>query len=67
MVAQRWLAPEQKNTMRFNSIHMDRAVGAVLASAAGDALGSQYEFAPTLSDDTPVSFGRGTFGHAVGE
>ncbi|MGO3660903.1 hypothetical protein [Microbacterium gubbeenense] len=53
--------------MRFNSIHMDRAVGAVLASAAGDALGSQYEFAPTLSDDTPVSFGRGTFGHAVGE
>ncbi|GAA5202331.1 ADP-ribosylglycohydrolase family protein [Microbacterium jejuense] len=46
---------------------LDRAVGAVLASAAGDALGSQYEFGPSLPDDTPVVFGRGHFGHEVGE
>lgn len=45
----------------------DRAIGAVLASAAGDALGSQYEFGPALSDDHPVEFGVGYFGHARGE
>lgn len=30
--------------MSLTSIQLDRAIGAVLASAAGDALGSQYEF-----------------------
>ncbi|MBD3940124.1 ADP-ribosylglycohydrolase family protein [Microbacterium sp. NEAU-LLC] len=46
---------------------LDRAVGAVLASAAGDALGSQYEFGPSLADGTSVVFGRGHFGHGIGE
>src|SRR5690606_10564129 len=41
--------------------------GTVLASAAGDALGSQYEFGPALTDDTPIDFGIGIFGHAAGE
>lgn len=51
------LSPEQ----------VDRAVGAVLASAAGDALGSQYEFGPALSDEVTPRFGRGRFGHEAGE
>jgi ADP-ribosyl-[dinitrogen reductase] hydrolase len=53
--------------MTLTAAQLDRAVGAVVASAAGDALGSQYEFGPSLNDDTAVEFGRGHFGHAVGE
>lgn len=45
----------------------DRVMGVVLASAAGDALGSQYEFGPSLTDTEVVSFGQGYFGHAPGE
>ncbi|MDX2375198.1 ADP-ribosylglycohydrolase family protein [Microbacterium sp. LRZ72] len=52
---------------RLDALQLDRAVGAVLASAAGDALGSQYELGPSLPDGTPVEFGRGCFGHALGE
>ncbi|KQM81264.1 ADP-ribosylglycohydrolase family protein [Agromyces sp. Leaf222] len=37
----------------------DRAVGAVLGSAAGDALGAPYEFKPSLPDDVPVEFRAG--------
>ncbi len=51
----------------FSAQRLDRAVGAVVASAAGDALGSQYEFGPSLSDDVIPQFGTGCFGHAVGE
>jgi len=53
--------------MTLTTAQLDRAVGAVVASAAGDALGAQYEFGPALADTTPVEFGRGTFGHDVGE
>ena len=53
--------------MNLSTGQLDRAVGAVLASAAGDALGSQYEFGPALDDERPVEFGVGVFGHAVGE
>lgn len=53
--------------MTRNEQQLDRAVGAVLASAAGDALGSQYEFGPVLPDDRPLDFGIGHFGHARGE
>lgn len=59
--------PSRRSTMKLNALQLDRAVGAVLGSAAGDALGSQYEFGPSLADGTPVTFGRGRFGHAVGE
>ncbi|MET4158425.1 ADP-ribosylglycohydrolase family protein [Agromyces sp. PvR057] len=38
---------------------MDRAIGAVLGSAAGDALGAPYEFKPSLPDDVPVVFTAG--------
>ncbi|GAA1941521.1 ADP-ribosylglycohydrolase family protein [Microbacterium aoyamense] len=51
----------------FSPQQLDRAVGTVLASAAGDALGSQYEFGPALADDVVPEFGTGCFGHAVGE
>ncbi|MBS3179889.1 MULTISPECIES: ADP-ribosylglycohydrolase family protein [unclassified Pseudoclavibacter] len=53
--------------MPFAPPQLDRARGAVLASAVGDALGSQSEFGPPLSDATPVSYGVGVFGHGVGE
>jgi ADP-ribosylglycohydrolase len=51
----------------MNAVQLDRAVGVVLASAAGDALGSQYEFGPALADDVTPQFGRGVFGHEIGE
>lgn len=51
----------------LHSVQMDRAVGVVVASAAGDALGSHNEFGPSLPDDAPVMFGVGYFGHDVGE
>ncbi|MGM7679137.1 ADP-ribosylglycohydrolase family protein [Microbacterium sp. A94] len=51
----------------LTSIQLDRAIGTVLASAAGDALGSQYEFGPALPDAFTPRFGRGVFGHARGE
>jgi len=46
---------------------LDRAFGSVLGSAAGDALGSQYEFGPTHPDTMVPYFGVGFFGHAEGE
>lgn len=46
----------------------DRGVGAVVASAAGDALGAGYEFGPPLADDVAVAMvGGGSFGWAPGE
>ena len=54
--------------MKLTSIQLDRAAGAVLASAAGDALGAGYEFGPPLPDGTPVHMnGGGGFGWAPGE
>lgn len=46
---------------------VDRAVGSVLASAVGDALGSAFEFKASHDDDWHPYFGVGTFGHGVGE
>jgi ADP-ribosyl-[dinitrogen reductase] hydrolase len=45
----------------------DRAIGAVIGSAVGDALGSQYEFGPAHPDAFEPTFGRSAFGHGVGE
>jgi ADP-ribosyl-[dinitrogen reductase] hydrolase len=53
--------------MQLSLQQLDRAVGAVLASAAGDALGSQYEFGPSMADSVIPEFGVGVFGHTVGE
>ncbi len=54
--------------MELTPAQQDRAIGAVVASAAGDALGAGYEFGPPLSADTPIVMaGGGSFGWAPGE
>ncbi|WP_051209399.1 ADP-ribosylglycohydrolase family protein [Propionicicella superfundia] len=53
--------------LEVGPVELDRAVGAVVASAAGDALGSAYEFGDGLADDQAPEFGRGVFGHDAGE
>jgi ADP-ribosylglycohydrolase len=53
--------------MHLSAPQLDRAAGAVVVSAAGDALGSQYEFGPALSDSVTPEFGVGRFGHEVAE
>jgi len=55
-------------TARLSTAQLDRAVGVLLATAAGDALGAGYEFGPPLPVSTPVTMiGGGTFGWASGE
>ena len=45
-----------------DNIRRDRAVGAVLASAAGDALGAPHEFGPALDPATALAMtGGGPF------
>ena len=54
--------------MKLNALQLDRAIGAILASAAGDALGAPYEFKPPISADSPVEMkGGGALGWAPGE
>ncbi|GAA1730578.1 ADP-ribosylglycohydrolase family protein [Brachybacterium phenoliresistens] len=45
--------------MRPSSIQQDRAIGAILGSAAGDALGAPYEFHPSIGPDAPVRMHAG--------
>ncbi|MEO6880778.1 MAG: ADP-ribosylglycohydrolase family protein [Mycobacteriaceae bacterium] len=52
----------------MTTAQLDRAVGVLLATAAGDALGAGYEFGPPLPESTPVGMvGGGSFGWAPGE
>lgn len=53
--------------MHLDSAQLDRAIGAVLASAVGDALGAQYEFSSSIPDTQPVEYGAAPCGHAPGE
>lgn len=53
--------------MRLTSAQLDRAIGVVLASAAGDALGAGYEFAPIPSGLIPDMIGGGLGDFAPGE
>lgn len=53
--------------MKLTDEQKDRAYGAVVGSAAGDALGSHYEFGPPLPTSVPIEFKEGYFGHAPGE
>ncbi|GAA2021631.1 hypothetical protein GCM10009839_18440 [Catenulispora yoronensis] len=49
-------------------VRADRAAGALIGAACGDALGVPYEFQPTLSDDQqPVMRGGGLGPYAPGE
>ena len=51
--------------MKRTTAIVDRAVGTLLATAAGDALGAGYEFGPPLPVGTPVRMaGGGSFGWA---
>lgn len=49
------------------AVQADRAVGAVVASAAGDALGAGYEFGPPLAAGAPVRMDGGGLGWEPGE
>ena len=52
----------------MNPTTRDRAIGAVLGSAAGDALGAGYEFRPAVPEPTPIRMaGGGSFGWTPGE
>jgi ADP-ribosyl-[dinitrogen reductase] hydrolase len=54
--------------MQLNSAQRDRALGVIIASAAGDALGAPYEFKPPISESTPVVMnGGGSFSWEPGE
>jgi len=54
--------------MPLTPAQTDRAIGALLGSAAGDALGAGYEFGPPLPDDQPVHMaGGGSFDWEPGE
>lgn len=56
------------STGRIEAAALNRAVGAMLATAAGDALGAAYEFGPPMPPATPVAMaGGGKFGWAPGE
>lgn len=59
--------PRAVPATELSAIQLDRAVGAIVASAAGDALGAPYEFGPAHADDFQPAFGTGVFGHEPGE
>ncbi|AZI58562.1 O-acetyl-ADP-ribose deacetylase [Nakamurella antarctica] len=53
--------------MKLTGAHYDRAVGALLGSAAGDALGAGYEFTHPPQDTVIAMIGGGPFNFAPGE
>ncbi len=54
--------------MELTSHQRQRAVGAVLGMACGDALGAPYEFGPPIPHDTPIGMvGGGHFDWEPGE
>ncbi|GAB2855016.1 ADP-ribosylglycohydrolase family protein [Nocardioides pacificus] len=53
--------------MRLTSAQTDRACGALLASAVGDALGAGYEFGSAPYEGWPAMIGGGLGGFAPGE
>jgi ADP-ribosyl-[dinitrogen reductase] hydrolase len=48
--------------MELTAAQRDRACGALLGAAAGDALGAGYEFGPPLAPDAPVDMIGGGLG-----
>src|SRR6476619_7089868 len=54
--------------MTLTTAQLDRAVGVLLATAAGDALGAAYEFGPPCGPELEVAMvGGGSFGWEPGE
>ncbi len=63
------MAPQPVDTPKLNRAVANRAQGAILGTACGDALGAGYEFGPPLADGTVVTMGGGHrgYGWAPGE
>ncbi|WP_370287775.1 ADP-ribosylglycohydrolase family protein [Nocardioides sp.] len=57
----------QTTSLDLTPAQLDRAVGAVLASAVGDALGAGYEFGSAPYPGRPAMIGGGLGGFAPGE
>jgi ADP-ribosyl-[dinitrogen reductase] hydrolase len=54
--------------MKLSTIQRDRAIGAIIGSAAGDALGAPFEFKPPIGHQEPLQMnGGGSFRWAPGE
>ena len=54
--------------MKLTTAQLDRAVGVLLATAAGDALGAAYEFGPPRGPELEVAMvGGGAFAWEPGE
>jgi ADP-ribosyl-[dinitrogen reductase] hydrolase len=54
--------------MKLTTAQLDRAVGVLLGTAAGDALGAPYEFQPPRGPELPVAMtGGGSLGWQPGE
>ena len=54
--------------MTLTSAQLDRAIGVLLGTAAGDALGAAYEFGPPRGPELEVAMvGGGSFGWEPGE
>ncbi len=54
--------------MKLTTAQLDRAVGVLLGTAAGDALGAAYEFGPQRGPELEVAMvGGGSFGWEPGE
>ena len=54
--------------MKLTTAQLDRAVGVLLGTAAGDALGAAYEFGPPRGPELEVAMvGGGSFGWEPGE
>lgn len=53
--------------LHLTPAQVDRACGVLIASAAGDALGAGYEFAPVAPDLVPTMIGGGLGNFAPGE
>ncbi|MCV7178791.1 ADP-ribosylglycohydrolase family protein, partial [Mycolicibacterium sphagni] len=48
--------------MNLTTAQRDRAVGTLLTTAAGDALGAGYEFGRPMTDEQPVAMIGGGLG-----
>lgn len=53
--------------MKLNAAQVDRAIGALVGAACGDALGAGYEFGSAHLDGPPRMIGGGLGGFAPGE
>lgn len=59
---------QMTNAAKLSTAQMDRAIGVLLGTACGDALGAGYEFQPRIPYTSPIRMkGGGPFGFKAGE